>query len=38
MEMVPDSTYVLHAILGKVADSLDVDLSRLQETVEDLGA
>ena len=35
---MPGSTCLLHAILGKVTDSVDVNLSKLQETVEDPGA
>ena len=38
MHTVPDSTYLLHAILGKVTNSVDVNLSKLQEMVEDPGA
>ena len=36
--MVPGSTCLWHAFLGKVTDSVDVNMSELQETVEDPGA
>ena len=35
---MPGSTCLWHAFLGKVTDSVDVNLSELQETAEDRGS